>query len=374
MTKRNYSSGSIRQNSAKSFLVRYYNNGGKQVSETVKGTRKDAERVLRQRRVALETGDFIGRKKLTVEGYLQGWLDSYARSNVTAKTEAGYRQMINRYTGRIGDLQLQRLEATHIQSIYAEMIDQKLSSTTVVQLHRILHKALNTAVKQEILKRNVADATVPPRIEKKPIEVWDEETRIKFLELAKDMQYGDFYHIAILTGMRRGELAGLKWSEVDLVNGRIQVIQTLGRVTGKKLVVGQPKTNRSKRSVALSPDAINLLHEIRGKQITQQTEAAEGWAVTGYVFTHPDGTCIDPNLVTRAFTKAVKKAGLSHLTIHGLRHTHATMLLEAGINPKVVSERLGHASIATTMDIYSHVLPDIQDQAALAIDMKLSQR
>ena len=209
MTKRSYSSGSIRQNSTNSFLVRYYNNGGKQVSETVKGNRKDAERVLRQRRVALETGDFIGRKKLTVEGYLQGWLDSYAKSNVTAKTEAGYRQMINRYTGRIGDLQLQRLEAAHIQSIYAEMIDQKLSSTTVVQLHRILHKALNTAVKQGILKRNVADATVPPRIEKKPIEVWDEETRIKFLELAKDMQYGDFYHIAILTGMRRGELAGL---------------------------------------------------------------------------------------------------------------------------------------------------------------------
>ena len=127
-------------------------------------------------------------------------------------------------------------------------------------------------------------------------------------------------------------------------------------------------------SVALSPEAIHLLHEIRGKQIAQQTELADAWTQSGNVLTHPDGMPIDPNLVTRAFTKLIRKSGLGRLTIHGLRHTHATMLLESGVNPKIVSERLGHSTIAVTMDVYSHVLPGMQEAAALALDAKLARK
>ena len=137
---------------------------------------------------------------------------------------------------------------------------------------------------------------------------------------------------------------------------------------------GQPKTERSRRSIALSADTVSLLHEIRGKQITQQLEVNDAWTDSGYVFTQPDGLPLDPNLMTRAFKKVLTTAGLPKLTIHGLRHTHATILLEQGVNPKVVSERLGHASVATTMDIYSHVLPDMQEKAALAIDAALAPK
>ena len=177
-----------------------------------------------------------------------------------------------------------------------------------------------------------------------------------------------------MTGMRRGELAGLKWANVNLSNHQLQVVNTLQRITGQGLMNGQPKTERSRRSIALSADTVALLHKIRGRQITQKLEVIDAWTDSGYVFTDASGMPVDPNLATRAFKKVVAAAGLPKLTIHGLRHTHATILLKQGVNSKVVSERLGRASVATTMDIYSHVLPDMQEKAALAIDAALAPK
>jgi integrase len=151
----------------------------------------------------------------------------------------------------------------------------------------------------------------------------------------------------------------------------VSIVRTLQRIKGQALMVGQPKTNRSKRPIKLSPEAVKLFHEIRGKQLAQQSMYAEVWNSTGYVFTQPDGLPIDPDLLSKAFLKLIKASGLPHMTLHGLRHIHATLLLEAGVHQKIVAERLGHANIATTMDVYSHVLPDLQDVAALAIDAKL---
>ena len=155
--------------------------------------------------------------------------------------------------------------------------------------------------------------------------------------------------------------------------GRLSVVKTLQRLSGRGLVEGQPKTATSRRSISLSPNTITLLHEIRGRQITQQFDLGEVWQNTGYVFTQADGRPVDPDMISKDFPKAVNAAALPHLTLHGLRHAHATMLLEEGFNPKVVSERLGHATISTTMDVYSHVLPGLQEAAALAIDAKLAR-
>ena len=172
--------------------------------------------------------------------------------------------------------------------------------------------------------------------------------------------------------MRKGELAGLKWANVDLEKGRLQVVNTLQRISGRGLVLGVPKTERSRRSIALSAAAVGLLHQVRGKQTIPKAEIADAWTQSGFVLTHQDGMPLDSEVVSKAFTKLVKEAGFPDLTMHGLRHTHATILLEQGVNPKVVSERLGHASVATTMDIYSHVLPDMQEKAAQAIDTVLA--
>jgi len=174
--------------------------------------------------------------------------------------------------------------------------------------------------------------------------------------------------------MRRSELAALQRSNVDLVNGRLSVVKTLQWVTGKGLAVGRPKTDKSHRANALSPDAVALLHELRGRQIGQQVGVAEARQNTGYVFTQADGRMADPNAISKDFADVVKASGLPHLAFHGLRHAHATMLLESGINPKIVSERLGHSTIAVTMDVYSHVLPGMQDAAALALDAELSRK
>ena len=372
MTKRSYGSGNIIERSPGVFLIRYRDNAGNRHNETVKGNRKKAEAVLTERRTSMETGTFSGKKKLTVGAYLQSWLETYAKTNCTAKTVQGYRQSINCYTRPIAGITLQKLDATHVQPIYAEMVKRGLSNRSVDALHKALSIAFNTAVKQGTLKRNILGSVIAPKVAKKEVEVWDAETRAKAMTVLRESQYGDFYKLGLMTGMRRGELAGLKWVSVNLSNHQLQVVNTLQRITGQGLMNGQPKTERSRRSIALSEDTVGLLHEIRGKQMTQQLEVSDTWTDSGYVFTSADGMPLDPNLATRAFKKVVAKAGLPKLTIHGLRHTHATILLEQGVNPKVVSERLGHASVATTMDIYSHVLPDMQEKAALAIDAALA--
>ena len=298
-------------------------------------------------------------------------MDSYARSNVTAKTESGYRQMINRYTGRIGDLQLQRLEATHIQSIYAEMIDQKLSSTTVVQLHRILHKALNTAVKQGILKRNVADATNPPAPVKREMRVWDKASRTKFFQAIQDHKYSDLLRFTMATGLRRGEVCGLKWEYVDFIEHQIHVYKKIIRISGLGLVESEPKTEKSKRTVTMSPFLEELLRKVQGTQIGQRDYLEDGRVNSGYVFSQPNGTAIDPDLITKAFKKMVKEVGVPHLTPHGLRHQYATASREAGIEMDIISKNMGHASVAITADIYAHLTSDVMEEAAKKIESRL---
>ena len=253
------------------------------------------------------------------------------------------------------------------------MMERALNPRTALHVHRLLRKALADAVKWGHLSRNAADATTPPRAEQRQIDMWDAETTDRFLEAAEGSRFSGLYQLAVLTGMRRSELAGLKWANVDLVNGRLSVVSTLQRIPGHGLVEGLPKTNRSRRSLSLRADAVNLLHGIRGRQMEDQLAIGELWLNTSYVFTQSNGRPVEPDKVSLDFAIIVRKAGLPHLTLHGLRHAHATLALSAGVNPKVVSERLGHASTAITMDVYSHVLPGIQEEAAQAVEDLLSE-
>ena len=180
-------------------------------------------------------------------------------------------------------------------------------------------------------------------------------------------------HLAVLTGLRRSEIFGLKWDAVDLVGCTLRVVRTLQRITGHGLVEGQPKTNRSRRSISIAPVAVELLHGIRGTQMEHHLEYGDLWKNTGHVFTQLDGSPVDPDMVSKAFPKLIKAHGLPHLTFHGLRHAHSTLALVAGVKPKVVSERLCHSSIAVTMDIYSHVMPGMEEEAALAVERLLER-
>ena len=304
---------------------------------------------------------------------MQRWMETYVATNTTLRTQHGYRGYINRYiASTIGNVALQSLTARHIQRMYAGMLERDLSATMVVQLHRILREALSHAIKWGLLNRNVTDAVTTPRLQRQEMEMWDADTINEFLEQASTSKFRDVHHLAVLTGLRRSEICGLKWENVDLIAGRLAVVATLQRITGKGLVEGQPKTARSRRSIALSPVAVSVLHGVRGQQMEQQLEARDVWQNLGYVFTQADGTPIAPDMISKDFCAIVRKTGLPHLTFHGLRHAHATLMLTSGVHLKVVSERLGHSSIAVTADTYSHVLPGLQEAAALAVDERLS--
>ena len=179
--------------------------------------------------------------------------------------------------------------------------------------------------------------------------------------------------IAVFTGMRRSELCGLKWDQVDLVRGNVRVVSTLQRIAGHGLVEGQPKTTRSRRSIALNPDAVEVLQSIKGEQIGRRLEAGPIWQDLGYVFTQADGLPVAPDMISKDFCALVRRHRLPQLTFHGLRHAFASLMLSSGVNLKVTSEMLGHSNIAITGDIYSHVLPGLQEEAVLALSRRLAQ-
>ena len=200
------------------------------------------------------------------------------------------------------------------------------------------------------------------------MEMWDIPTIQEFLDQCGESRYGDVFNFAIHTGLRRSEICGLKWESVDLVEGRLSVVGTLHSINGHGLVEGLPKTKRSRRSMSLAAETVELLHTIKGTQI------AQGLPSTGYVFTRPNGLPLIPQEVTREFTRFIRENELPYLTFHGLRHANATLQMEAGINPKVVSEGLGHSNISITLDLYSHVLPNMQQHAAEAVANLLKRK
>ena len=228
-------------------------------------------------------------------------------------------------------------------------------------------------MKWGLLTRNVCDAVDPPRPRNKVMATLDTKDIQTFLEAASRSRYGPVFFLALYTGLRRGELLGLRWSAVDLEAGTLSVTQTLIRLTGVGLMAVEPKTPRSRRLVSLPPSAAALLSGLRVKQKDERQELGLKWNESDLVFSRPDRSPIDPDTITHAFAGIVKKAGLPSIRFHDLRHTHATLMLKQGVHPKIVSERLGHASIAITLDTYSHVLPGLQERAALGFEEMLQR-
>ena len=229
------------------------------------------------------------------------------------------------------------------------------------------------------LGRNPADSTTaqPPKKRKYQVKVWDVPTIHKFLELSKGTRFGYVYEFALSTGMRRSEISGLKWESVDLPEGEhekgsLSVVSTLHRIKGHGLVEAETKTDGSRRAVTLSSQVVKLLREVRGTQQLSKMEFGPLWQDTGFVFTHPNGTPLIPDQITQDFASLIKRLGLPHLTFHGLRHAYATLALRQGIPTKVVSKAMGHSKVGITMDLYQHVLDEMQDCLADAVSNVLN--
>ena len=295
-------------------------------------------------------------------------METYVATNCTIRTEIGYQGNIDRYiVPAIGKVSVQNLSGSQVQAIYAGMLERGLSHTTILHVHRVLKEMLNCAVKWGVIVRNPADGATPPKRGKKQMAMWDRQTIHRFLDESQGTRFAHIFEFAISTGMRRSEICGLKWDAVDLNGRRLEVKATLQRLRGHGLLTGTPKTERSRRNITLAPETVALLRDVQGAQILAREEAAPLWQEQGYVFTQADGSPVLPDRLTQEFAALTKALEMPPLTFHGLRHAFATMALQANINSKVVSEALGHSSVNITLDLYSHVLPNMQDELAIAV-------
>ena len=376
--RRTRGSGSIRERAKGVWQIRYdgapdIDGKTKKIAETVRGSKREAERVLRERVGAVDAGAYIEKSDTKVSEFMDRWLSTYVATNTSLKTQEGYRYFITTHINPLlGSIPLQRLTGSHVQQLYAVMLDKSLSAMTILHCHRILKGALSRAVQWGELIRNPADSATPPRPEKKELKTWDAETFQRFLHAARDSKFRDFYHLAALTGLRRSEICGLKWSDVDLDQGSLRVVRTLQRIEGMGLVEGQPKTARSRRTIALSPGATELLRSIRAQQAERRLVAGEVWKGNDHVFTTLEGAPIGGSRVSIDFAKIVREHNLPHLTLHGLRHTAASLMIAGNVHARAIADILGHSSISITMDVYGHLLNDTQRDAVNVLDEQLS--
>ncbi|MDA1128988.1 MAG: tyrosine-type recombinase/integrase [Chloroflexi bacterium] len=373
--KSRYGGGSITKLPSGSWIVKWYgpadqDGNRKRLAHTVKSSKGAANKKLRELQSAVDDGTHVDKSKVTVKEFAATWMETYVATNCTLRTAKGYQGNIDRYIiPYIGKVAVQNLATTQIQGIYAVLLERGLSHTTVLHTHRVLKQILGYAVKSNppVIAKNPADAATPPKREKKQMAMWDVPTIHRFLDESKGTRYGHIFDFAINTGMRRSEICGLRWYAVDLVAGRLEVVATLQQIRGHGLVTGAPKTKKSRRNLTLSSDTVALLQAVQGAQILAKDDAGPLWQNTGYVFAQANGSPVLPDSLTAGFAALVKELELPHLSFHGLRHGNATLALLAGINPKIVSEALGHSSVTITLDTYSHVLPNMQDGMANAV-------
>ncbi len=338
-------------------------------------TKRLAEDALRQTISAMVGGTFVERTDETVAQYLAGWLHALdAGKRVKPKTLSTYQECAARLTPHLGMVRFQALRAIQIEEAYAELLTsggrsgKGLHPRTVLHSHRVLHKALADAERLGLLSRNPARNVALPSMPALTTvdSVWSADQLRTFLAGATFEPLHPAFVLTATTGMRRGEVAALRWEDLDLDGAVLRVVESVTPVAGK-LVYTAPKTRKGSRTVGLDEHTVAVLRAHRVRQAELQLAAGPAWEVTGRVFTRADGSPLHPETLSNRFVARQRQLGLPRLTSHGLRHTWATLALEKGIHTKVVSERLGHATSAVTLDIYSKVRPRLDAEAAAAV-------
>jgi integrase len=325
----------------------------------------------------IESGSYIATPKQTLGQYMKEWLED-KKDTIREDTYSSYSWLVHRHIiPKLGHIELAKLTPQHVQTFYRNLRqgDKPISNRSVQYVHRILRQALNRAVKWGLLPRNVTDAVNVPRVSRKELNVWNADQVNDFLKTARSTvayRYWITFFLAFMTGMRLGEILALRWKDLDLASHHpvAHVNGTLKWIEGKPLITA-PKTEKSRRSVALSPDTVRELLDYRDFQENERRQQGAEYHDLDLVIPRPKGFYMHPKSVEDAWERAVKKSGLPRIRFHDTRHTHATLLLTQGVHPKVVSERLGHSTISITMDTYSHVMPGLQHDAAVQFDKLL---
>lgn len=374
--------GQIIKRGDKTWLVRIFKGRdaeGKRLymNKTIKGNKKDAETYLNKTLTDISTGTFIEPSSETLSAYLDRWLAAAVRPRVRERTFVDYVDKLDRYIRPLlGGHKLSELRPLDIQRAYADLQARPLAPRTIRYAHSILASALKQAVLWHVLPRNPCDVVELPRHVRREMRALAPDEAARFLEAAREDRFGVLFAFALTTGMRPEEYLGLQWKDVDLEKGTAMVCRTVVWRAGGGWYFGEPKTSRSRRTIPLPASLVRQLAAHRREQAAVRLKAGAEYQNNDLVFATSEGTPVMlRNLIRRHFRPTLLRAKLPTVfRLYDLRHSCATLLLAANEHPKVVSERLGHASITLTLDTYSHVLPSMQQAATDKLEKLLFRK
>ncbi len=349
-------------------------------------TKKAAQEELDKLRRSVTTVTYVAPAKQTLTEYLSEWVEGLPTQGLRPSTVESYSRVLHYVTGDLGAKRLDALTPQDLDKLYSHLLASGrrrgvggLSPRSVRYIHTVLSKALSDAVKKGTLSRNVAQLADPPseKSTKAPEQSWWTPEQLRqFIAFTADDAYGPLFHVASMTGMRRGEVCGLRWSDVDLDAAVLNVRQQLNVVRGQPdggLVFSEwTKTERGQRAIALDAGTVAVLKTLKRRQKEQRFAMGAGWRNDrGLVFTQPDGSPVNPEAVAKLFARRVCQAELPPIRFHDLRHTHCSHLIESGTVPILaISRRLGHASVAFTLTQYGHLTEDAGADAANAVGLR----
>jgi integrase len=349
--------------------------GGKrrQRWHSFRGTKREAQRECARLISEVDKGTHVEPSRMTVAAFLERWIE-HMQGQVSPRSHERYAEIARKnLVPLLGGLALTKLRPEYISQAYAQALASGrrdgtggLSARTVTHMHRVLREALQQALRWQLLARNPADAVKPPRVERQQMNVLDTDAAVELIEAARPYRIFVPILLGALCGLRRGEIAALRWRSVNLEAGELTVCASIEQ-TRAGCREKETKSGRA-RTVALPATLVEELRRHRARQAEELLELGVALSNDYHVAMQVDGTALQPHSLTQAFTRFVADRGLKRIRFHDLRHSHATHMLAAGVHPKIASERLGHSKVGITLDLYSHVLPGMQAEAAAAVD------
>jgi len=345
----------------------------KRETRTLHGTWQEAQAAWAKRQNEIEAGQAVDPSRMTVRELVGRWLSDVKTLTVEASTLKNYQDLLRAHIlPDMGHLRIQKVTAADLQAYYREKLQHGrrdgtggLSSRTVRYLHNLLLAVFAQAVRWDMLQRNPAEFVEPPKLQEKEKHVWTEEEAAQFVETVSGHRLAAFWALAIVTGLREGELLGLRWRDVDLAKGMLTVAQALKRGDGPKF--GPPKSRRSRRVLTLDEQTVAVLRAHRVRQAEERLFVGERWQDSGLVFTTQAGRPLMDGNMRRLHYKLCAKAGVPRIRPHDMRHTNATILFDRDTDPKTVQERLGHHSVSFTIQTYVHAIKAREGRAAQSI-------
>jgi integrase len=342
-----------------------YKENGKYKKKIKRGfkTKKDAEAALAEITDAMNKGTYTEPNKMLFKDFMTTWLED-KKTSVKESTFDNYKYLTESFiVPQLGDTELSMLNPRQIQSLYNDLkASGRLSADNIRKIHTIINASLDKAFKWEMISRNPAALVDAPKTEKKEVEVWDQDEINAFLNAAKESRYYQAFLLALTTGMRQGEILGLRWKDIDEENQKISIVQTLSH-KGQKLNTGA-KTESGNRTISIDENTLSQVMKLKHLYKQELLANRPMYKDNGLVICTSLGTPLSPRNLLRSFYSLIEKAEVKKIRFHDLRHTHASLMLKQGVNPKIVSERLGHANVRITLDTYSHLLPNLQKETA----------